>query len=193
MPLLPSLPETAHLTDLLVRFPRNIDAIKELNTTILRAEGALNLAERELIAAYVSGLNACRFCFGSHAIYAEAFGIPEALLQALVDDFDSAPVDDRLRPLLAYVRKLNTLPSRLVTADAEAVFAAGWSEEALMEAVEITALFNFMNRLIEGAGVNFDYAGETSGHTAAAGGDEALRDSYRLYGEKLKRMVAEKS
>lgn len=193
MPLLPSLPETAHLTDLLVRFPRNIDAIMELNTTILRADGALGFAERELIAAFVSGLNACRFCFGSHAIYAEAFGIPEELLQALVNDFEAAPVDAKMRPLLAYVRKLNTLPSKLVKADADAVFAAGWSEEALMEAVEITALFNFMNRLIEGTGVNFDYGGETSGHTVAAGGDEALRDSYRLYGEKLKRMVVEKS
>lgn len=190
MPLLPSLPETAHLTDLLVRFPRNIDAMMELNTTILRAEGALDYAERELIAAFVSGLNACRFCFGSHAIYAEAFGIPEELLQALVDDFDTATVDDRLRPLLTYVRKLNTLPSKLVKADAEAVLSAGWSEEALVEAIEITALFNFMNRLIEGTGVNFDYAGETTGHTAAAGDEEALRDSYRLYGEKLKRMVA---
>ncbi len=194
MPLLPSLPETAHLTDLLVRFPRNIDAIMELNTTILRAEGALGFAERELIAAFVSGLNACRFCFGSHAIYAEAFGIPESLLRALVDDFDAAVLDDdSLRPLLAYVHKLNTLPSKLVKADAEAVFSAGWSEEALMEAVEITALFNFMNRLIEGTGVNFDYPGETTGHTAAAGSEESLRDSYRLYGEKLKRMIADKS
>ena len=42
---------------------------------VLRSDGALSMGERELIASYVSGLNACRFCHGSHAIYAEAFGI----------------------------------------------------------------------------------------------------------------------
>lgn len=34
----------------------------------------------------------------------------------------------------------------------------GWSERALYDAVQICALFNFMNRIIEGTGVSFDYA-----------------------------------
>ena len=191
MPLIPSLPETSHLSDLLVRFPRHIEPLMALNNSILRADGALSFGERELIAAFVSGLNACNFCYGSHAIYARAFGVDEDMLQALVDDFDNAPVEDRYRPLLAYVRKLNTLPSKLVQADADAVFTAGWSEEALVEAVEITAMFNFMNRLIEGTGVNFDYDGDEARHTISSKDQDTLRDSYRLYGEKLVEMVAQ--
>jgi hypothetical protein len=39
-----------------------------------------------------------------------------------------------------------------VQADADKVFAAGWSERALHDAVLTTCLFNFMNRLLEGHG-----------------------------------------
>lgn len=189
MPFLPSLPDTAHLTDLLVRFPRHIEPLMALNQSILRSEGALTFAERELIAAFVSGLNACRFCYGSHAIYAQAFGIEASLIEALVEDFDNAPVSEKIRPLLAYVRKLNQLPSRLIATDAQAVFAAGWSEEALVEAIEVTAMFNFMNRLIEGTGVNFDYDGDTGAHTIQSEDPEILNQSYARYGAKLTAMV----
>jgi hypothetical protein len=40
------------------------------------------------------------------------------------------------------VAKLNTLPSRLVQADADAVFAAGWDEAGLFHAIQVCAAFN---------------------------------------------------
>ena len=58
----------------------------------------------------------------------------------------------RLEPILAYAKKLTLTPTRLTQADADAVFAAGWSERALHDAVLTTCLFNFMNRLLEGHG-----------------------------------------
>ena len=35
--------------------------------------------------------------------------------------------------------------------------AVGWPERALFDAIEIAALFNYMNRIIEGTGVTYDY------------------------------------
>jgi len=58
--------------------------------------------------------------------------------------------DAKLKPILAYAEKLTLTPTRLTEADAAAVFAAGWSERALHDA--ILCLFNFMNRLLEGHG-----------------------------------------
>lgn len=193
MPLLPSLPETAHLSDLLVRFPKIIEPLMALNTAVLRGDGALSVKERELIAAYVSGLNACSFCYGSHKIYAVAFGVDEGVLDALVADLDTAPVEARLRPLLAYAQKLNTLPSRLTDRDAQAVLEAGWSEQALVELVQVCAMFNFMNRLIEGTGVNFDYAQDPGRHTLQAQDQDALSDSYTRYGQHLAELIAARS
>lgn len=164
-----------------------------LNTAVLRGGGALSVKERELIAAYVSGLNACTFCYGSHKIYAVAFGVEEEVLDALVTDLDTAPVEARLRPLLAYAQKLNTLPSRLTERDAQAVLEAGWSEQALVELVQVCAMFNFMNRLIEGTGVNFDYAHDPGRHTLQAQDQDALSDSYTRYGQHLAELIAARS
>jgi alkylhydroperoxidase family enzyme len=56
------------------------------------------------------------------------------------------------RLLLAYARKLTLSPARMTQADADAVFAAGWSERALHDAALTVCLFNFMNRLLDGHG-----------------------------------------
>ncbi|MCR9079818.1 MAG: peroxidase-related enzyme [Hyphomonadaceae bacterium] len=157
MALFPSLPEIAHLSDVYKKFPKQLKPLLMYHDVLLRGESPLSVAERELIAAFVSGLNACNFCFGAHKLYARAFGVDEDVIDALVADIDRAPVSENLKPLLHYVARLKTLPPRLTKADADAVFAAGWSEEALFDAIQVAALFNYMNRIIEGTGVTFDY------------------------------------
>lgn len=158
MALFPSLPDTPHLGDVFKAFPDMVGPILEYHELLLRGESPFTIGERELIAAYVSGLNACTFCFGSHKIIASKFGIDEAMIDALVEDIDSAPVDEKLKPILRYVGKLTRLPTQLTAKDSAAVFDAGWSERALYDAVQVCAIFNFMNRIIEGTGVTFDYA-----------------------------------
>ncbi len=73
----------------------------------------------------------------------------------------TASVPDRLCPILSYVEKLTRIPDRMTQADADAVFATGWNEQALHDVVSVCALFNFMNRLVEGMGLKGDpgYAG----------------------------------
>jgi uncharacterized peroxidase-related enzyme len=127
----------------------------------LRDPSPLTVAERELIAAYVSGLNACTYCHGAHTVAATAFGIDESVFADLMADLDTATVDGRIKPILAYVRKLTLSPARMVEADAEAVYAAGWDEQALFDAVSVCALFNFMNRIVEGSGIKRNPLEET--------------------------------
>jgi uncharacterized peroxidase-related enzyme len=189
MPFLPSLPDPAHLSDLYARFPENVQPLMVYTDGLLRGEGELSVGERELIATYVSALNACTFCEGAHRAYAEVFGIDGALIDALIEDFDNAPVDDKLRPILAYVAKLNNLPSKLVARDARAVYDAGWSEAALYEAVQVCALFNMMNRIIEGVGVNFDYATAPEGHHAKGTRPEDQTHTYSKFGEMIAEMA----
>jgi uncharacterized protein YciW len=92
------------------------------------------------------------------------FGLDESLVAALLDDVDAAPVNARMRPVLRYVRKLTRTPSRMTPADVEAVLAAGWNERALHDAVSVCALFNLMNRLVDGLGIQ---AGEDYFQVAA--------------------------
>ncbi len=128
-------------------------ALVEYHVATLRQPSDFTPDQRELIAAYVSALNACQYCAGVHTVTAEAFGIPAGTVAALVDNIDTAPIDDKIRPILRYARKLTLEPAKMVQADADAVFAAGWTEQALHDAVNTICLFNFMNRLLEGHGV----------------------------------------
>lgn len=153
MALFPSLPEIPHLGDTFKRFPKGLIHLLRFHDVFLREDSDLSIAQRELIAAYVSGLNKCEFCQTAHDLAARAFGVEESLLEQLHENFDTAPVEEKMRPILSYVRKLTEVPIKLVSADAQAVYDAGWSEEALYDAIVVCALFNFMNRIVEGTGV----------------------------------------
>lgn len=151
--IFPSLPGDLQLLDLFRRFPYSVPPLLEYHDRLLRDESPLTVGQRELIAAYVSGLNSCDFCHGAHAIAASVYGIDEQVFGALMVDLETAPVEDQLKPILAYVRKLTLTPAKIVPKDAERVYAAGWGECALFHTISICALFSMMNRIVLGAGI----------------------------------------
>src|SRR5215468_3129992 len=153
MSYLESLPDNAVLLNVFQAFPRTARPLLDYHELVMRGPSPFTAAERELIAAYVSGVNACMYCHGVHTATAEAFGVPTGLLAAALADLDTAPVEDRMKPVLRYAGKLTRTPSRMTKADADAVFAAGWDEQALHDAVVVCALFNFMNRVVDGLGI----------------------------------------
>ncbi len=160
MPFFDFLPDDATVRDIMFQQPERFLPICGVFTQdVMRGPSHLSVAEREIVATYTSGLNQCQYCTGAHSAFAADHGVDPVLFDGLMADLDSAPVDDRLKPILHYVRKLTLSPSRMTQADADAVFAAGWDEQALGDAVAICALFNFYNRLVDGHGVRGSAAG----------------------------------
>lgn len=158
MSLFPSLPEDAGVPDIQGGRPDLYEHWNAFRIALMRGPSPLSEAERELIGAFSSGLNACSYCYQGHRISAESFGVDVALFEKLMDEIDTAPVDEKLKPILHYVRKLTLTPSRMVQADADAVYGAGWDEHALHDAVAVCATFAFMNRLVLGHGVKYSEA-----------------------------------
>lgn len=152
MSVYPSLPAPAHLEHLFTEFPKGVKPLLELHDALLREESGLTVAQRELIAAYVSGLNACQFCFGAHKTMAMAFGIEGATIDALLENIETAPVEDEMKPVLAFAKKV-TERTGITQDDARAVYFAGWSEADLNDIIMVTSLYNFMNRLVDGSGL----------------------------------------
>lgn len=155
--LFPSLPDPPAMADVFKKFPHTIRPLVEYHDRLLRDPSPLTVGQRELIAAYVSGVNACDFCHGAHTMAARAFGVDETVFEGLVTNLDTAAVDEKMKPLLRYVGKLTRTPARMTQADAKAVYDAGWDEQALFDAVSVCALFNFMNRIVEGTGITGDF------------------------------------
>lgn len=175
MAFLGSLKNDATLLDIFKRFPSTAHPLLAYHEALMRGSSPLSVAERELLAAYVSGLNACQYCHGVHSATAKNFGVAEGVLKDLIENPASAQIDKRMKPLLAFVKKLTLTPSRMVQEDADLVLAAGWDEQALHDAVSVCALFNFMNRLVDGLGLKTG-AGyyKTAGDRLFSGGYLAL-------------------
>src|SRR5690606_10341031 len=102
---------------------------------LMNGPSPLSEGERELILAYAAGAAGCRFVCVAHSEVAYAWGIREGLVERLLEDPETAPVEARLKPLLAFVRKLAVTPGEMSQADADAVLAAGWDERALHDAI----------------------------------------------------------
>ena len=68
--------------------PEAGDCISKWHEIVMRGKSPLSVAERELIAAYTSGLNACALCYGVHTMITESFGMKEGLLETLVVSID---------------------------------------------------------------------------------------------------------
>ncbi|MDX1404124.1 MAG: carboxymuconolactone decarboxylase family protein [Woeseiaceae bacterium] len=155
MAFIKSIPEAEEsVAAVLRRFPQHARLITELAEDLMRSgDCAFTSEQREIIGAYTSGTNNCTYCYDTHKATAEAFGVDPALLESMLQDLDSSAVDEALKPVLRFVRKLTESPSRMIQSDVDAIFDAGWSENDFHYTVMICALFNFMNRMIDGYGV----------------------------------------
>jgi uncharacterized peroxidase-related enzyme len=124
----------------------------------MRGKSSFSPAQKEVFAAFVSGLNACSFCYGSHAAVAKNFGVPQETIELLVEDIDIAPIASNEKPLFQYLKKLTLSPSKLIQEDADKIFREGWSEQDLQDLILIGCLFNFYNRLLDGHGIKGNQA-----------------------------------
>jgi len=72
------------------------------------------------------------------------------------DDWRSAPLAPADRALAEFAVALTRAPSAPAGPRLDALRAAGFDDEALLHATEITAYFNFVNRLADGLGVELE-------------------------------------
>jgi alkylhydroperoxidase family enzyme len=61
-------------------------------------------------------------------------------------------VTERVRAMLGFLEKLTLRPEKLGPEDADAVRSAGVSDEAMVDAIHVAALFNMIVRLADSLG-----------------------------------------
>jgi alkylhydroperoxidase family enzyme len=88
---------------------------------------------------------------GSHGAVA-SYALGEDVWQAVVDDWRTAPLSLQLSATLVFLEKLTLRPEELSPADADAVYAAGVSRQALRDAAAVCGLFNMIVRLADSFG-----------------------------------------
>ena len=76
------------------------------------------------------------------------------MVDAVLEDYRSAPIDDREKALFAFIEKMNAQSNAIRRDDVDRVRAAGWSDEAIYDAITVCALFKFYNAWIDATGVH---------------------------------------
>ena len=97
MTYLKSLPD-ADLKQVLRLQPAAGVPLAQYHEALMRGPSPFTEGERELIAAFVSGLNDCDFCTQEHGAVAVAFGISPGLLGGLLEDLETAAVAEFQNP-----------------------------------------------------------------------------------------------
>jgi uncharacterized peroxidase-related enzyme len=124
------------------------DCLKNVTHEAMRGPSSWPVADRELMAAFLSKVNACEYCVKAHsAVSARAYG-DGAKVAAVLADLDHAVIEEPLRATLRMLRKL-ALEHTVSVEDMRALLAAGVSSAQIRDALAVAFAFNTMNRLAD--------------------------------------------
>jgi uncharacterized peroxidase-related enzyme len=139
---------------------------------VMRGPSEWSVGERELFAAFVSRKNQCPFWTGSHsAVASEALG--DAFVTAVLDDWRTAAIDQKLRTTLTFLEKLTLTPGDIGRDDIAPMRMEGVSDQAIEDAIYVCTYFNIIDRIADS--LDFEVlSAETFGQRAG----NFLRNGY---------------
>jgi uncharacterized peroxidase-related enzyme len=131
--------------------PETAGPLNELVDILLRGPHTLSAGERELIAAFVSARNDCRYCHTIHgAIAAHHLNGDEQLVAHVKHDPERADISDKLKALLVIAGKTAEGGRQVAAADVERARRFGATDLEIHDAVLIAAVFCMCNRYVDG-------------------------------------------
>ena len=113
-------------------------------------DGYLTKLEREMIAVVVSSCNKCFYCLIAHGAAVRQLSNDQILGDELMINYRSASLSERQRLILDFSYKLTETPSKVENSDRNILRKANFSDEEILEIVEIASFFNMSNRIAVG-------------------------------------------
>jgi uncharacterized peroxidase-related enzyme len=135
---------------------------------VMRAGSAWTPGERELMAAFVSSKNACRYCTDAHRATA-AFFVGDKIAEDVVASHQDAEISAKLQATLTFLEKLTLSPRDVGKEDVLALERAGVSAEQIESAIEVCAQFCIVNRLADTFGVRLQSPRQLANEAKALG------------------------
>ena len=113
-------------------------------------DGYLTKLEREMIAVVVSSCNKCFYCLIAHGAAVRQLSNDQILGDELMINYRSASISERQRLILDFSYKLTETPSKVENSDRNILRKANFSDEEILEIVEVASFFNMSNRIAVG-------------------------------------------
>lgn len=70
-------------------------------------------------------------------------------MEAILENWRTAPIDERLRATLGFLEKLTIEPLAISPRDVDPLRAAGLSDQDIEDAIHVCALFNMYDRIAD--------------------------------------------
>lgn len=136
-------------------------------------ESELSRMEREMIGLVVSAENRCEYCLGAHGAYLRELGADPVVAEVITHNYRRAALSERERALCDFAHRMTVASHEMGERDLEPLRAVGLSDEAIFEAAQVAAMFNFTNRLANALGwkPNPEYYGLHREATPRGGAD----------------------
>lgn len=135
--------------------PDALVAHMELYMTVMFGKSHLKRYQREMLGVVTSAANRCDYCINHHEQALLAYWKDEAKTRQLISDRSKLeiPETDHLLCNLAERLTLNKEPD--YAEEIKGLQNAGIEDRAILDAVQVIAYFNFVNRMVLGLGVEF--------------------------------------
>ena len=144
-----------------------------LTQEAMRGPSDWSVADRELMAAFVSKVNNTEFCIAAHTATSALAYKDGAKVSATLADLETAPLTEPLRSTLRMLGTL-TRENNVDADDMSTVLAAGVSEQQIKDALAVAFAFNVTDRLAD----VFNFAVDDSA-AIKAGAKYLLARGYR--------------
>lgn len=155
MPFFPGLEKARLVTDVFARNKERFGPFAAVIGDVMRPTPTLGKVAREAIALHVSALNGCHYCVGSHGTMLSELGCKADEISGMAL---GSHADPKLAAILSFAGKLTTDPKGIAPEDVGTLRGAEASDQDIEDTIAIAAVFAFMNRLVDGYGLNGDEA-----------------------------------
>lgn len=136
--------------------PKALMAHMELYMAVMFGKSPLKRYQREMIGVVVSVANRCRYCIQHHEQALLAYWKDPNKTHQLKGDRSGLDLSEKDEALCRFAEILTFNGESDYSSQIEHLKQKEFSDRAVLDAVQVIAYFNFVNRLVLGLGVSTD-------------------------------------
>lgn len=136
--------------------PEALVAHMELYMAVMFGKSPLKRYQREMIGVVTSAANRCDYCINHHEQALLAYWKDQQKTRLLISDRSKVDLTETDRHLCDLAEELTINDPSNYAERISILKNTGLSDRAILDAVQVIAYFNFVNRMVIGLGVEFN-------------------------------------
>jgi uncharacterized peroxidase-related enzyme len=140
--------------------PESLVRHMDLYMTLLYGKSPVRRVHRELMGTVASRTNKCEYCTIHHAEAVNHYWKDEAKMKLLIEDYKLLSLSEKEMLFCQFAEELTLNPnSEKIQTIIDELKALGESDRAILDATQVVAYFNFVNRLVLGLDIKLEEDG----------------------------------